>query len=62
MNTNEREWDEEEYNESIYDKNRQKERQELDRLFRETVGAVFEVSNVLGAVFLEKLYERALVK
>ncbi len=62
MNANEREWDEEETNGSRYGSARQKERQELDRLFRETVGAVFEVSNVLGAGFLEKLYERALVK
>lgn len=29
---------------------------------REVVGAAYEVSNVLGAGFLEKVYERALVR
>ena len=34
---------------------------ELDDLVKTVVGAAYEVSNVLGAGFLEKVYERALV-
>ena len=34
----------------------------LDTVFEHVVGAVYEVSNVLGAGFLEKVYERALLK
>jgi GxxExxY protein len=33
---------------------------ELDMLVRETVGAAYEVSNVLGCGFLERVYQRAL--
>jgi len=35
---------------------------ELDCLVERVVGAAYEVSNVLGAGFLEKVYERALVR
>jgi GxxExxY protein len=35
---------------------------ELDRLVTETVGAAFEVANVLGCGFLEKVYHRALIQ
>lgn len=35
---------------------------DTDSLLREVVGACYEVSNVLGAGFLEKVYERALVE
>jgi GxxExxY protein len=35
---------------------------ELDVLVKTVVGAAYEVSNVLGAGFLEKVYERALVR
>ncbi len=38
------------------------EREFLDSLVERVIGAVYEVSNVLGAGFLEKVYERALVK
>ena len=38
------------------------QRESLNTLFEETVGAAYEVSNTLGAGFLEKVYERALVK
>ena len=38
------------------------EREFLDSLVERVVGAVYEVSNVLGAGFLEKVYERALLK
>jgi GxxExxY protein len=38
------------------------EREELNRLATVAVGAAYEVSNVLGAGFLEGIYERALVK
>ena len=38
------------------------ERDSLNILFEETVGAAYEVSNTLGAGFLEKVYERALAK
>ena len=36
-------------------------REELNALVERTVGAVYEVANVLGAGFLEKVYERALL-
>jgi hypothetical protein len=36
------------------------ERAALEALLEVVVGAAYEVSNVLGAGFLEKLYERAL--
>ena len=35
---------------------------ELDSLVRATVGAAYEVANVLGCGFLEKVYEKALVR
>jgi GxxExxY protein len=35
---------------------------ELDCLVERVVGAAYEVSNVLGAGFLEKVYERALLR
>ena len=38
------------------------ERIEMNMLFRDVVGACFEVSNTLGGGFLEKVYERALIK
>ena len=38
------------------------EREELNALAQQIVGAVYEVGNVLGAGFLEKVYERALVQ
>ena len=41
--------------------NRQ-ETQVLDALVARVVGAAYEVSNVLGSGFLEKVYERALLK
>ncbi|HLX45383.1 MAG TPA: GxxExxY protein [Bryobacteraceae bacterium] len=34
---------------------------EFDELIEDVVGAAYEVSNVLGCGFLEKVYERALV-
>ena len=34
----------------------------FDLLTEQVLGAVFEVSNELGAGFLEKVYERALLK
>jgi GxxExxY protein len=34
----------------------------LNQLTENILGAVFEVSNTLGAGFLEKVYERALLK
>ena len=34
----------------------------LDALSRAVLGAVFEVSNTLGAGFLEKVYQRALLR
>src|SRR5947209_888772 len=37
------------------------EQREMDALIRQVVGAVYEVSNTLGAGFLEKVYERALL-
>jgi GxxExxY protein len=38
------------------------ERAALEALLEVVVGAAYEVSNVLGAGFLEKLYERALIE
>lgn len=38
------------------------ERQTVNELVERVIGAVYEVSNVLGAGFLEKVYERALVR
>ena len=38
------------------------ERESLNALAEAVVGAAYEVSNVLGPGFLEKLYERALLK
>ena len=35
---------------------------ELDRLVEKVVGASYEVANTLGCGFLEKVYERALVR
>ena len=35
---------------------------ERESLIHNVVGAVYEVSNVLGAGFLEKVYERALIR
>ena len=37
-------------------------KQELDALARGVIGAVYEVANTLGCGFLEKVYERALLK
>jgi GxxExxY protein len=38
------------------------ERESLNALAEAVVGAAYEVSNVLGPGFLEKIYERALLK
>jgi GxxExxY protein len=38
------------------------ERASLEALVESVVGAAYEVSNVLGAGFLEKIYERALLE
>jgi len=38
------------------------QRESLNALLEEAVGAAYEVSNTLGAGFLEKVYERALAK
>ncbi len=38
------------------------ERQSMNLLTERVLGAVFEVSNTLGAGFLEKVYERALLR
>ena len=38
------------------------ERRFLDSLSERVLGAVFEVANTLGAGFLEKVYERALLR
>lgn len=35
---------------------------EQEQAFEAVVGAAYEVANVLGAGFLEKVYERALVR
>jgi GxxExxY protein len=40
----------------------ERESEVLDALVERVVGAIYEVSNVLGAGFLEKVYERALLK
>jgi GxxExxY protein len=37
-------------------------RESLEELNRRVIGAVFEVANTLGPGFLEKVYERALVR
>jgi GxxExxY protein len=37
------------------------ERECLDSVAERTIGAIYEVANVLGAGFLEKVYQRALV-
>ncbi len=37
-------------------------RESLDSILETVVGAAYEVSNVLGAGFLEKVYERALLR
>jgi GxxExxY protein len=38
------------------------ERASLEALVEKVIGAAYEVSNVLGAGFLEKIYERALAE
>ena len=38
------------------------ERASLEALVETVIGAAYEVSNVLGAGFLEKVYERALIQ
>ena len=38
------------------------ERASLEALVEAVIGAAYEASNVLGAGFLEKVYERALVQ
>ena len=38
------------------------DRQSVDLLCERVIGAVFEVSNSLGAGFLEKVYEKALLR
>ena len=38
------------------------ERASLEALVQTVIGAAYEVSNVLGAGFLEKVYERALME
>lgn len=38
------------------------ERELMNNLIEKVIGAVYEVANVLGSGFLEKVYERALVK
>lgn len=38
------------------------DRRELDELASKVIGAAYEVANVLGVGFLEKVYRRALVK
>ena len=44
------------------DESESEERTYLNALVERTVGAAYEVANVLGAGFLEKVYERALLK
>jgi GxxExxY protein len=39
-----------------------KEREAMNALIEKVVGAIYEVANVLGSGFLEKVYERALVR
>lgn len=50
-----------EYNANV-NQRRDGERKVLNSLLHETVGAVYEVANELKSGFLEKVYERALVK
>jgi GxxExxY protein len=38
------------------------ERARLEELVEKVIGAAYEVSNVLGSGFLEKVYERALIE
>ena len=38
------------------------ERAKLEALVEKVIGAAYDVSNVLGAGFLEKIYERALIE
>ena len=38
------------------------DREELNQLATKVIGAIYEVSNVLGVGFLEVVYERALVR
>ncbi len=38
------------------------EREEINAVSEQVIGAVFEVANTLGSGFLEKVYERALVR
>jgi GxxExxY protein len=38
------------------------ESKQEDAVIRAVIGAAYEVSNVLGAGFLEKVYERALIR
>lgn len=38
------------------------ERELMNNLIEKVIGAVYEVANVFGSGFLEKVYERALVK
>ena len=38
------------------------EREFIDRLVEDVIGAAYEVSNTLGSGFLEKVYERALMR
>jgi GxxExxY protein len=40
----------------------EEERESLNELATKVIGAVYEVSNILGVGFLEAVYERALVK
>jgi GxxExxY protein len=34
---------------------------EFDKLIQDVIGAAYEVANVLGCGFLERVYERALI-
>ena len=43
------------------DKKEQTKKEDMDLLTERVLGAVFEVANTLGAGFLEKVYQRALV-
>jgi GxxExxY protein len=38
------------------------EKECLDAVVEKAIGAAYEVSNTLGAGFLEKVYERALIR
>ena len=44
------------------DANTRECRPTLDELIERVIGAAYEIANVLGAGFLEKVYERALVR